>query len=716
MRSIKLLRIVILIVNVLVFSPVVLSQGVLIQESTKDKGEKVDPSAVLEVRSTEKGLLIPSMTSLQREAIVSPANGLMVFDTDKACFYYYDATKEGKAAWVKTVSGDANIGPGTAGKVAYFQDATTISAHSSVELSNSAEEPIFVVKNSEGQTVFAVYEKGVRIYVDSDTVSTGKTARGGFAVGGFTTGKADLDFLKVTPDSVRIFINADSTKTARGGFAVGGFTTTKGFQELLRVTQDSTRIYIDDSPGKTARGGFAVGGFTAAKKGAVNEFFNVETVADEQMIITPSEPRVLWHPLKNAFLAGQVLIENPQDIGMNSLSIGFETKASGNRSQALGFESMAIGDYSTAIGRNALAESINSFAFGDSATASGDDAFAFGTHSIAQGSGSYAFGSLGRDSLNNVIEGSQTLAAGSNSFAFGLGSVASGNGAFALGSGVNAAGPNSVAMGFGTMAQNQGSYAIGWGANAQGMLSFSSGFYTQAEGEGAVAMGDMTRAQGNYSVALGSRTVAYSSYETVVGNINSPYVPLEPYGWNPQDRLFVIGNANANEPGFGSNALTILKNGSIGLQDVENPIFALQLPNNVMDNVGNAMATNWFTYSDKRIKSDIKDMEYGLKEILKLKPLSYLHHNSTVEDKDIKIDENGSITLGLIAQDVYKIIPEIVSKPQNDEKELWGLSYEKLVPVLVKAIQEQQQIIDKQNEVNEDLKARIERLEKLLLE
>ncbi|MFO8067490.1 MAG: hypothetical protein R6U11_07910, partial [Bacteroidales bacterium] len=256
------------------------SQGVLIQESTKDKTEKADPSAMLEVRSTDKGLLIPSMTSVQREAILSPANGLMVFDTDEACFYYYDATKEGKAGWVKTVSGDANIGSGTAGKVAYFQDATTISAHSSVELSNLAEEPIFVVKNSEGQTVFAVYEKGVRIYVDSDTVSTGKTARGGFAVGGFTTGKADMDFLKVTPDSVRIYVSDDPLKTARGGFAVGGFTTAKGSTEYLRVTPDSVRVFIDDNPAKTARGGFAVGGFTTTKS------------SQEFLRITPDSARI----------------------------------------------------------------------------------------------------------------------------------------------------------------------------------------------------------------------------------------------------------------------------------------------------------------------------------------------------------------------------------------------------------------------------------------
>ena len=41
-----------------------------------------DPSAKLQVASTEKGLLIPRMTSGQRTAISNPANGLMVYQTD----------------------------------------------------------------------------------------------------------------------------------------------------------------------------------------------------------------------------------------------------------------------------------------------------------------------------------------------------------------------------------------------------------------------------------------------------------------------------------------------------------------------------------------------------------------------------------------------------------------------------------------------------------
>ncbi|HLP50519.1 MAG TPA: hypothetical protein VK154_06510, partial [Chitinophagales bacterium] len=48
-----------------------------------------DASAVLELSSTQKGFLVPRVTSVQRTAIASPANALLVFDTDSGCFFYY---------------------------------------------------------------------------------------------------------------------------------------------------------------------------------------------------------------------------------------------------------------------------------------------------------------------------------------------------------------------------------------------------------------------------------------------------------------------------------------------------------------------------------------------------------------------------------------------------------------------------------------------------
>ncbi len=701
-------------------SNIVIAQGVVIEkEETKTQPHE---SSIFEIRSSDKGILIPRLTSDERNGIENPADGLIVYDINEKSFYYYSLSeKDGQGEWIRTMTGKGNIEEGVPGRMAFWDNATTIRPHERIEVAGSAkdskDDPIFVVKNDNGDKVFAVYQKGVRIYVD-DSEDEDKTARGGFAVGGFTSQKdhSGIDFLRVTRDSVRIYVNAEEGKTARGGFAVGGFTSQKGFQDLLRVTPDSTRIYIDDRPGKTARGGFAVGGFTSQKNMPGSSFFNVETVSDESVIVTPSEPRILWYPLKNAFLAGQVLIENPEDVGFNSLSIGYETKASGNRSQAFGFMSQALGDYSTAIGKNALADNNNSFAFGDHAQALGEDAFAFGSFSIAQGNGSYAFGSLGVDSLGNVNADIQTTAAGDHALAFGLGALAGGDGALAIGTGVNAYGPYSVAMGYNASTYNMGSVSMGWNSEASGVLSFASGFLTQAEGYGSIAMGEISVAHGNKSVVIGSHLNALSAHEIVIGSFNEPYMPVSPNDWIPTDRLFVIGNADPNNPEMGSNALTILKNGNMGVQDITSPAYSVQLPNNAMPDgfYGRGMATEWVTYSDKRIKSDKKVLEYGLDEVLKLQPVEYFHHSSVILNNQLSVKESGCRAIGLIAQDVYSIIPEVVSKPQNDSDELWGMSYEKLVPVLINAIKEQQEIINKQNVKIENFEKRLESIEELI--
>jgi hypothetical protein len=60
-------------------------------------------SAMLDVSSTTKGLLVPRMTSAQRSAIVSPANGLMVYDITTNSFWYYN-----NSAWTNLVAGGGN--------------------------------------------------------------------------------------------------------------------------------------------------------------------------------------------------------------------------------------------------------------------------------------------------------------------------------------------------------------------------------------------------------------------------------------------------------------------------------------------------------------------------------------------------------------------------------------------------------------------------------
>jgi hypothetical protein len=65
-----------------------------------------DKSAALDISDTGKGLLVPRLSSKQRNAIKSPAKGLLVFDKDSSYFYYYD----GKS-WRGMFSDTSSSGP-----------------------------------------------------------------------------------------------------------------------------------------------------------------------------------------------------------------------------------------------------------------------------------------------------------------------------------------------------------------------------------------------------------------------------------------------------------------------------------------------------------------------------------------------------------------------------------------------------------------------------
>jgi len=65
----------------------------LAQVAINNDGASPDASAMLDVTSTDKGILIPRMTAAQRDAISNPANGLLVYVTDDNQFYYYTGTE-----------------------------------------------------------------------------------------------------------------------------------------------------------------------------------------------------------------------------------------------------------------------------------------------------------------------------------------------------------------------------------------------------------------------------------------------------------------------------------------------------------------------------------------------------------------------------------------------------------------------------------------------
>ena len=101
--------------------------------------------------------------------------------------------------------------------------------------------------------------------------------------------------------------------------------------------------------------------------------------------------------------------------------------------------------------------------------------------------------------------------------------------------------------------------------------------------------------------------------------------------------------------------------------------------------------TSWTSSSDRRLKDNIEGITYGLEAVKSLNPVSYVRN-----DRDTGVKE-----LGFIAQEVDEIVSEVVSVREDG---FYGIDYERLIPVLTKAIQEQQEIIN-------DLRARVAQLE-----
>lgn len=91
----------------------VLGKEVFSQNNMGIGTENPDPSAILDISDTTKGVLVPRMSSIQRLAIPSPSNGLLVFDITEDCFLYYSQLT---LSWVSLCSLIGPTGPtGAAG-------------------------------------------------------------------------------------------------------------------------------------------------------------------------------------------------------------------------------------------------------------------------------------------------------------------------------------------------------------------------------------------------------------------------------------------------------------------------------------------------------------------------------------------------------------------------------------------------------------------------
>ena len=119
------------------------------------------------------------------------------------------------------------------------------------------------------------------------------------------------------------------------------------------------------------------------------------------------------------------------------------------------------------------------------------------------------------------------------------------------------------------------------------------------------------------------------------------------------------------------------------------------------------VGTAWLNASDSRFKSNIVPLESSLSMISQISGKRYFNNLSKTND------------IGLIAQEVKEVFPELVkSLDKIDGDSRYAVNYSGFVPVLINAINEQQQIIEEQNEKLaeiDELRQEIEILKEMIL-
>ena len=256
--------------------------------------------------------------------------------------------------------------------------------------------------------------------------------------------------------------------------------------------------------------------------------------------------------------------------------------------------------------------------------------------------------------------GDLTLASGYNSTAMGYATTASGDWSTAMGELTEASGQNSTATGYITVASGIVSTAMGVGTKASAFVSTAMGEGTTASGFVSTAMGEFTEASGSFSTAMGWDTVAQDFGATAIGTFNETKETPNPESFTYENTAFVIGNggydSEGNYDGHRSNALEVLFDGTT------------------------TIAGDLNINSDARLKANIISLGATLSKLLQIDGKTYT----------MKKDANHKKKIGLLAQDIEKVFPELVTET-NDIK---SVNYQGLVPVLINAMKEQQDEID----------------------
>jgi autotransporter adhesin len=347
--------------------------------------------------------------------------------------------------------------------------------------------------------------------------------------------------------------------------------------------------------------------------------------------------------------------------------------------------------------------------------------------------------------------GTNSTASGSNSIAMGYYSTASQQGTVAMGETVTASGTNSIAIGHYTTASTALSVALGTGNSTGGINALALGTYMTVNGVGSI--GFNMAATGSQSTLNQDHTMAIMNGNVGIGTV-TPAASLEVYGTGKfgfvgiaprNDTTLIVGRrgdqyncasmwltpqtstvrgwvVEAQDDGSSTNVFNIVdKAWSSGTGRSEFTITTggnVNMPGlatgsgttMVVDGSGNVMKSS----SDVRLKKNIMSISEQTDVLASLQNLRGVYYNW-----DLSNERNKYLTdkreIGMIAQEVEPILPELV---MTDKEGYKSIDYPKMTGYLIEVCKAQQKEIEgqkaqleEQKKINEDMKARLDKLE-----
>jgi hypothetical protein len=499
------------------------------------------------------------------------------------------------------------------------------------------------------------------------------------------------------------------------GDGAGYKTETSGFTGLTRS------VFIGDSSGVEGSFGSVGIGYHALKNSVADFNTSIGFVSMENNV----------NGEYNTAIGTYSKVNNN---GSENVVIGHDAESEGDGGVSIGVNSLS-GDSSVVIGLHAGSDSPWSVNIGYNAgSGTGTNNNAIGYEALASNTSGYSNNAIGYQTLYKNTTGYRNIASGAQAGYYnttGYSNISIGH----QSSYRNTEGARNVSIGTHALyysITNTDNVVIGYETFKN--LSGTMGAIAEGNNNGNVGLGNEIAKNilaGSNNVSIGHRSLfsasvvqqntsvgAASLYSTTFGDYNTALGYASLYS-----------NTNGNyNTALGYSAYVF------GTYDNSTALgYSASITASNQVRIGNASVTSiggqvgWTTLSDGRFKEEVQDSVVGLDFIMKLRPVSYklnlgalaehLNTPDSLRIEDSEKEAGNVIHNGFIAQEVEKAAEETgfdfhgVDAPKNED-DYYGLRYSEFVPSLVKAVQEQQVIIDTQQALIQELETRLEALEK----